>query len=560
MFESIPDAGSELPEQHEKPNTAERADEIAQDAEKASSTSRNSSDKSDVQQREIHGIRWFFICASLYITCFLYGLDTTITAAVQADVVKTFGKIDQLAWIGAGFPLGSVTVIFLMGYLYNAFNMKWMFIITVLLFDIGSALCGAAPSMAALIVGRVIAGAGGTGIYLGTLNFVTALTAPNERGLYTTLTGFFWGIGAVLGPVVGGAFSVSSATWRWAFYFNLVVGAAAAPAYIICLPPVRPMPGVSVRDRLAGIDIVGFVLGAGVWVSFLLGLTMAGGQWPWNDGRTIATFVIFGVALVLYALQQYFALFTTPTRREFPIHLLRERTQVLLYISTSAFITALFVSIFYIPLYFEFVHNDSSLTAAIRLLPFVVVAATTSVVSGHFVGRIKVYLLLYLASAVLLILGGSLLVVHLDVGAQTSVIYGLTVLVAFGCGLSMQKSYSIAPLTTEPASAGPALSLQNVAEIGGQVIALGISGQIFHSVATRNLEEALAGNGFSTADIMTALAGAQSALFSQLNESMRAAAVSAITKSLQSTFILVPVAGGVMLIAALCMRWEKLNL
>ncbi|KAI3319387.1 MFS general substrate transporter [Xylariaceae sp. AK1471] len=544
--------------QHEKPNTTERSNEATHDAEKADSAAENGSEKSEVGRREIHGIRWFFVCASLYITCFLYGLDTTIAAAVQGDVVKTFDHVEQLAWIGAGFPLGSVTVIFLMGYLYNAFNMKWMFIITVLLFDIGSALCGAAPTMAALIVGRVIAGAGGTGIYLGSLNFVTALTVPSERGLYTTLIGFFWGVGAVLGPVVGGAFSVSSATWRWAFYFNLVVGAASAPAYIFYLPPIRPMPGVSVRERLGGIDIIGFILGAGVWVSFLLGLTMAGGQWPWNDGRTIATFVVFGIVLVLYVLQQYFALFTTPTRRAFPVHLLRERTQVLLYIGTSAFITALFVSIFYIPLYFEFVQNDSSLTAATRLLPFVVVAATTSVVSGHFVGRIRVYLLLYLASALLLILGGSLLVVHLDSHAQTSVIYGLTVVVAFGCGLSMQKGYSIAALTTDPTSAGSALSLQNVAEVGGQVIALGISGQIYHSVSIKNLLEALAGHGYSKTDIMTALAGAQSSFFSQLDEDMREAAVSAITKSLQLTFILVPVAGGVMLIAALCMKWEKL--
>ncbi|KAI0465724.1 MFS general substrate transporter [Xylaria cf. heliscus] len=558
MFEPIHIIATEPTAEEQNPNTTKRANESAEDAEKGTSTEGNKSDKLDVKQREIHGLRWFFICASLYVTSFLYGLDTTIAAAVQADVVKTFGQIEQLAWIGAGFPLGSVTMIFLVGYLYNAFNMKWVFILTVLLFDIGSALCGAAPNMAALIVGRVIAGAGGTGIYLGALNFVTALTAPHERGLYTTLTGFFWGIGCVLGPIVGGAFSVSSATWRWAFYFNLVVGAVSAPAYITCLPPVRPMPGVSVRDRLAGIDIAGFILGAGVWVSFLLGLTMAGGQWPWNDGRTIATFVVFGVVLVLYASQQYFALFTTPSQRAFPIHLLRERTQVLLYISTSAFITTLFVSIFYVPLYFEFVHNDSSLTAAVRLLPFVIVTTTTSVISGHFVGRIKVYLLLFLASAIILILGGSLLVVHLDVDSQTSVIYGLTVVVAFGCGLSMQKSYSIAALTTDPTSVGNALSLQNVGEIGGQVIALGISGQIFHSVATRNLEAALAGNGFSKTDIMSALAGAQSTLFSQLDENLRAAAVLAITKSLQLTFVLVPVAGGVMLVAALCMRWEKL--
>ncbi|KAI0803506.1 MFS general substrate transporter [Xylaria sp. FL0064] len=545
-------------ERHETLNIMEKRDETIRDPEKADSSGENSSESSGTKEREIHGIRWFFICASLYITCFLYGLDTTIAAAVQGDIIKTFGHVEELAWIGAGFPLGSVTVVFLMGYLYNAFDMKWMFVITVALFDIGSALCGAAPNMAALIVGRVISGAGGTGIYLGSLNFLTALTAPDERGLYTTLVGFFWGVGAVLGPVVGGAFSVSSATWRWAFYFNLVVGAVSAPAYIFSLPSIFPMPGVSVRERLAGIDIAGFVLGSGVWTSFLLALTMAGGQWPWNDGRTIATFVVFGVVLVLYGLQQYFAFFTTPAERAFPIRLLGERTQVLLYFATSAFITALFVSVFYIPLYFEFVQNDSSLTAAISLLPFIAVAATTSVVSGHFVGRVRLYLLLYLVSSLFLIIGGSLLVVHLGSHTHTSVIYGLTVVVAFGCGLSMQKGYSIAPLTTHPSNAGPALSLQNVAEIGGEVIALGISGQIFHSVATRNLSEALAGHGFTDADIMAVLAGTQSSLFSQLDEDLRDAAVSAITKSLQLAFTLVPIAGGVMLIAALCMRWERL--
>ncbi|KAI1302916.1 MFS general substrate transporter [Xylaria venustula] len=558
MTETTLNRPPEIMEQHEISNIVEGPREITRDPEKADSTMENSSETSEIKQREIHGIRWFFICASLYITCFLYGLDTTITAAVQGDVIKSFGHIDELAWIGSGFPLGSVSVIFLMGYLYNAFDMKWMFVITVALFDIGSALCGAAPNIAALIVGRVIAGAGGTGIYLGSLNYLTALTVPDERGLYTTLVGFFWGVGAVLGPIIGGAFAVSSATWRWAFYFNLVVGAVSAPFYIFSLPSICPMPGVSIRKRLADIDIVGFVLGSGVWVSFLLALTLAGGQWPWKDGRTIATFVVFGVVIVLYGVQQYFALFTTPAKRAFPVHLPGERTQVLLYVATSAFITVLFVCIFYIPLYFEFVENDSSLTAAIRLLPFVAVTATTSVVSGYYVGRVKLYLLLFLVSSLFLIVGGSLLVVYLGPHTQTSVIYGLTVVVAFGCGLSMQKSYSIAPLTTAPANAGPALSLQNVGEIGGQVISLGISGQIFHSVATRNLLGALAGHGFSDADITAVLAGAQSTVFSQLDENLRAAAVSAITNSLQLTFTLVPIAGGVMLIAALCMKWERL--
>ena len=207
--------------------------------------------------------------------------------------------------------------------------------------------------MDALIVGRVIAGAGGSGIYLGSLQYFARLTTDKERGLYMSLIGVSWGGGAVLGPVIGGAFAVSSATWRWAFYINLCIGAVVAPGFLFYLPAIHPMPDVRVRDRLARIDWVGFVLGAGMWVTFLLAFTMAGGQWEWKSGNTIAIFVVFGALLVCYVLQQYFAIFTSPERRLFPGHLLRDRTQVLLYIVTAAGTTTLFVVVYYIPIYFQ---------------------------------------------------------------------------------------------------------------------------------------------------------------------------------------------------------------
>lgn len=157
--------------------------------------------------------------------------------------------------------------------------MKGTFLVSVLVFEAGSALCGGAPNMSALIVGRAIAGAGGSGINLGSLKFVANLIAPKERGLYMALIEFFWGIGAILGPVAGGAFSLSSATWRWAFYIKLVIGAVVAPAYIFALPSVHPMSGISIRNHILGLDSLGFFPGAGVWTSFLLAFTMlvAGG-------------------------------------------------------------------------------------------------------------------------------------------------------------------------------------------------------------------------------------------------------------------------------------------
>lgn len=412
--------------------------------------------------------------------------------------------------------------------------------------------------MNALIVGRVIAGAGGSGIYLGSLQYYVVMTEEKERGFYMSLIGVFWGLGAVLGPLIGGAFSDSGATWRWAFYINLVIGGISAPAFLFYLPSIHPVHGLSIRARLAPIDFVGLLLGAGVWASFLLAFTMAGGQWPWDDGRTITMFVVFGVLLLVYVLQQYFAIFTTPSRRAFPGHLLRDRTQVLLYVVTAAGTTTLFVVVYYLPIYFQFVNNDEALMAAVRLLPFVVIAVTVNLVSGSFLHFIKVYMALYVIAGVFLVAGGGPLMVYLDPSSGTGTIYGLSVLVAVGSGLSMVTGYTVATLTTRPEDAGAALSMQNVSQIGGQVIALAISGQIYQSTAIRNLSSALAGNGFTQQEIRDAVAGARSALFERLKGELREKALAAVTEAMQMTFVLVPVAGAVMLAAALCMKRERL--
>ena len=116
--------------------------------------------ETDDDVRQITGFCWFLICAALYLSALMYGLDTTIAVDVQGAVIQRFHKIDKLAWIGAAFPLGLVLVILPYGFLFTIFNMKWLYIARIVLFQGGPALCGGAPNMGALIVGCVIAGAG----------------------------------------------------------------------------------------------------------------------------------------------------------------------------------------------------------------------------------------------------------------------------------------------------------------------------------------------------------------------------------------------------------------
>ncbi|KAL7930691.1 MFS general substrate transporter [Trichoderma chlorosporum] len=517
--------------------------------------------------RNVHGTTWALVCVSIYVSLLMYGLDMTIAADVQATIIVQFNSVDRLAWVGSGFLLGSVCSIFPVAAFYTTFDYKYIFIGSVSFFEIGSVICGAAPTMNALIVGRVIAGIGGSGIYIGTLNYLTALTSSHERGRYMSCIGLIWGVGAILGPVVGGAFSQSAATWRWAFYINLVVAAICAPIYIFCLPSIKPcksIEGGAIR-AVASFDWCGWILSTGASVCISFALTNGGNIWPWKDYRTIMFCVFFGVLITATTFQQRFRLFTTAEERLFPPpHILKNRTITLLNIQTAVTIASIFVPLYFIPLYFQFVHGDTAVDAAVRLLPFVLVFVTTSLLSGIFLPRINYYWLLYALSAIFITIGGALMfTVHIN--TSPAKVYGYSILLAIGSGLSSQAGYAIAGIKI--ASKGwPAvdiqrsISAQNFWQLCSSLLALLISGQIFQSLAARKLAVALSGHNFSDAEIRGAVAGLQSSLLKSLSPHLAAKAVNAITEAMRPVYILNIVYGCICLLASTVMKRERLFL
>jgi MFS family permease len=128
-------------------------------------------------QRNIPKWQWILVCVGLYLGAMLYGLDTTISASVQGPILASLGEIEKLAWVGIGFPMGSVSVILLLGWCYAVFEIKYLMIGSIVIFETGSALCGASPTMNAMIFGRVIAGIGGAGMYLGSVNPICTFAA-----------------------------------------------------------------------------------------------------------------------------------------------------------------------------------------------------------------------------------------------------------------------------------------------------------------------------------------------------------------------------------------------
>ena len=181
--------------------------------------------------------------------------------------------------------------------------------------------------------------------------------------------------------------------------------------------------------------------------------------------------------------------------------------------------------------------------------------------AGFLLARVPWYNILYLTSSVFLLISGGLFYT-LTPDTPKANVYGYSILAAIGAGLVCQTGYSIATIRAPGgmADAVNAISLQNVSQIGSTVIALVISGQVFQSVAFRNLSGVLAGLGFSEEEVHAAVAGTQSVVFEQLQGSLRVDAVNAITQAMGQVFVLLIVAGAVVLVSGVGMRREKLEL
>ena len=221
-----------------------------------------------------------------------------------------------------------------------------------------------------------------------------------------------WGLGTVLGPVVGGAFEL--VTWRWAFYINLLFGAVLLPAYIFVIPSSAPMTGVSIGKRAATFDWIGAILSVAAFTVLIMAISFGGALFAWDSGSTITLFVIGGILWIVFAVQQTFSIFTSPENRMFPVHLLKNKEAVLLFICCASVGAVAYVSVYYIPLYFQFTRGDSAIQTAVRLLPFIVVLITAIPTSGFLMSKMSYYKPWYVVGSILALVGAVLMCKSLD--------------------------------------------------------------------------------------------------------------------------------------------------
>lgn len=511
--------------------------------------------ESQPQPRDVAGWKWAVVSIAILSSIFLYALDATIVAAVQPLIVADFHAVDKLAWLSVAFLLAATATNMVWGRVYTQFNSKWLYIVNVFLFEVGSAICGAAPSMNVMILGRAICGVSGSGLYVGVMSLIAITTNMAERPLYVSGTGVTWGLGIVLGPVVGGAFSQSSVGWRWSFYINLFIGAVCAPAWLFLLPSKDPRPGVAYKQRFAELDYMGVALLMGALTTFILAINWGGVTYPWDSGRIIGLFITAGVLFIVLGVQQVWSLLTTVSRRLIPVQFFRSRTVLILFSTTAASGAAAFVPIYFIPLFFQLTRADDALDAGVRLLPLIVVMVVVVLANGALMARFGYYMPWYTMGGLLTVIGSALM---LTVDQDTSVvnIYGYTVLIGAGVGMYLQASFSVAQAVVEPEDVPPAVGFITCAQFLGITMALAIANTVFLNQSAEGIQAILP--DVPREDITAAIEGAASDLVNSLSPDLQKRVLGVIVDAISTSYSLVIAAGALVTVLSLLMKREKL--
>ncbi|CAJ2505539.1 Uu.00g129330.m01.CDS01 [Anthostomella pinea] len=503
--------------------------------------------------RQIRGLKWALVVCSILSSMLIYSLDSTITADLVPAISNDFGQPELLPWLSVGFIAGAAVALLPNGKLYAKFNAKWVYIINIVIFLAASALCGAAPSMNAIIVGRVILGVSGSAMYCGILTYLSALTDERERPAYLSFSGATWGLGTCLGPVVGGAFE--KVTWRWGFYINIVIGGFFLPVYLFLLPSLDPLPpSTTFKQRGKHFDFVGTALFAASVLCLVLAINFGGVLYAWNSGSTIALLVVGILAFIAFVIQQSYSWLTTPTERIFPGQLLHIREATFLFISSICTNIAIFVPIFYIPIYFQFTRGDNALDAAVRLLPLIFTVTFAMIANGFLMARWGYYFPWYIAGTAVGLVGNVLLyTIHVD--TPNANIYGYEVLLGLGIGSCNQAGYAVIHTLVSRENMSFAIPFMMMAQYGGITIGLSVSGAIFVNQALKGLRGLLP--SFSELQLNAIISGTSGNAIETVPEQLREPAISILVEGLRQTFILCFVAGAIAFILSVFLNKKK---
>ncbi|KAI4098314.1 MAG: hypothetical protein L6R37_006544 [Teloschistes peruensis] len=395
-----------------------------------------------------------------------------------------------------GWKLASITValcmaIFLVALLafgkcYSIFSVKMVFLSAIAIFELGSLICGVAPSSTALIIGRAIAGMGCAGIFSGALIIIAYSVPLHRRPAYTGLIGAMYGVASIAGPLLGGVFT-DNLSWRWCFYINLPIGAVTTVVITLFFKaPKREVSSLSLWQKANELDIMGTLAFLPAIVCLLIGLQWGGTRYDWANARIVVLLVLAGLLTMAFIGVQIWK----QEKATVPPRILKQRS-----IAAGTWYSfwlgaAYFLLIYYLPIWFQAVKGVSATQSGVQNLPLIMAHVISALLAGGLITLTGYYTPFMLISSVLVSLGTGFLTTFNPSTGHSKWI-GYQALFGLGSGLGMNQPLMAAQtvLPLDDVSIGTALVI--FAQTLGGAIFVSAAENIFTNNLLTNLRQSL---------------------------------------------------------------------
>ncbi|MCW2942382.1 MAG: Arabinose efflux permease-like protein [Actinomycetia bacterium] len=462
------------------------------------------------------------ILGALMLAMLLAALDQTIVSTALPTIVSDLGGLNHLSWVVTAYMLATTASTPLWGKLGDQYGRKPLFIASIVIFLIGSALCGLSGNMLELIAFRGLQGIGGGGLMVLAMAIVGDVVSSRERGRYQGLFGAVFGVSSVAGPLLGGFF-VDRLSWRWVFYINLPIGVVALIVIVAVLH------GKPVQEQHK-IDYLGTVLLGGAAICLVLLTTWGGSQYAWGS----PTIIGLGIAMVALAVGWGFAE-RVAAEPVLPLHLFAK--PVFSIASAIAFVVgfAMFGALTYLSIFLQVVHGITPTLSGLHLLPMMLGLLATSVLSGQLItrtGRYKIFPILGTAITAL----GLFLCSRLDQTSSTFTMSLCFLVLGLGLGLVMQVLVIVVQNSVGYEDLGTATAGSTFFRSIGGSVGVALLGSIFNSQLAANLSAALKTVQLPPGVDAKTIAGNSLALKS-LPPATRAPLIQAYAQSIQTVFL-----------------------
>ncbi|KAI1406851.1 putative efflux pump antibiotic resistance protein [Hypoxylon sp. FL1857] len=416
------------------------------------------------------------IMIAIYLASFLVNLDQNIISTAIPRITDEFHSLDDVGWYGTAYLLCMCSLQLVCGLIYRYYPAKPLFLGSCVLFEVGSVVCGAAPSSKAFIVGRAIAGLGSSGMFSGMLVIMFLVVPLQQRPIYQGIFGAILAIGSVVGPLIGGSFT-DRVTWRWCFYINLPIGAVSiiVTALILRLPNQRlDASAQGWLAKLKQLDPIGNLVFFPGIISLVLALQWGGTVYPWKNARIIVLFVLCGVfCLAFVGIQMW--------KKEdgtVPPRVVKQRS-----VAASLWFgffhgAGMMVSVYYLPIWFQAVKGVTAIESGIMLLPLILSTVVGSISSGMIIARVGYYNPFFLLSSILMPIGAGLLATFTPTTGHSKWI-GYQVIFGLGLGFGAQQPLTVVQTVLDKPDIAVGSSLVMFTRFIGSAIFLPVAQNVF---------------------------------------------------------------------------------